>query len=135
MNLFSTNMVCLESSFSLHFFLSFRPAIFLCFWNYFLHFYWYMKLFTINEQIWKLHNWIRGMRTVKSIKQFNVRVICTTSYRFCALFGICSFIDYLHIFLRISKERDIVILWFWIKISFNPDSLFAEIKRKAFTCH
>ena len=34
------------------------------------------------------------MRTAKELNQLNVCVIRTISYRFCALFGICSFIDY-----------------------------------------
>ena len=29
---------------------------------------------------------------IKNIKRINVRVTCTISHNFCALFGICSFI-------------------------------------------
>lgn len=41
----------------------------------------------------KMHNQIRDMWTVKSIKQSNVHIMCTISCRFCALFGIGSFIE------------------------------------------
>ena len=63
-------------------------------------------LWSINEQIWKTALLSLSHADIKNIKRINVRVTCTISHNFCALFGICSFI--------------VMILWCRIAICFSP---------------
>ena len=53
----------------------------------------YSIMITINEQILKTALLSLSHADIKNIKRTNVHVTCTISYNFCALFGICSFID------------------------------------------
>lgn len=72
-----------------------------------------LYILSINEQIWKTALLSLSHADIKNIKRINVRVTCTISHNFCALFGICSFIVYYDGFFQKWQMTGKNFLFFW----------------------